>query len=163
MDARLFSARHPLLWLWSVSAQDLRQLRSILRERRGGLRWTGEWCRPDIPERIYSRAEQYHIGKTVLRDQASPQLFASLPSEERKARALEQIFHQWQGRVSTWQIVVPGEPSWTPEEAQVWKRALDRVVGRWLWIFLRLQICKEGIGERGHYLKRRLVFFIRAS
>ncbi len=163
MSVHLRSSLGLFLWIWSLSYKSLHQLRMILRERNGRLHWTGKWSQIDPAWRLYSREDCWRIAKKVLLSTNESTLIGSLPSEMIKWDALERLIRKWHETVSMWQIVTLGEPCWTSEEAAIWKRDLDRIVGRWLWRYIRISSFMETLIEWFKYTKRRLAFLIHTS
>jgi hypothetical protein len=161
MDLRSFSFRHPLLWMMSGSSSELRRLRAMLRSRRGSLRWTGRWIRFVVPAGMKDD-DARPLVRTLLYQQSLSR-GALLPSEERLFAELKRTVRAWQETVSSWQIVVAGEPSWTTEEASVWRRELDLWVGRWLYRLWRVGVLFNDLGLWLGYGVRRFRFALHEA
>ncbi len=160
MDIRSFIPT-ALLRAWSRDSDTLRGLRAAILERRGSLRWKGSLAVPELVETPrLSKEERLEIARAVLLTGTAAFKPGRLPSEEAEARALAEALGDWRQTVLRWQVVVEGEVSWSPEEAQAWKTALDERAGSWLFAFSRVIGVVRRL--RGHlpYLTRKATFAI---
>lgn len=159
MDIRSFSPRRPLFVLWSMGSPELSELRAALRRQGGVLRWNGVLS-PLFPAAVMGEEAVTAYVRAVLRGEPVTLPATLLPSEVRRIEDGLVALRAWRDEAAKWQLVVPGEASWSEARAREWRGALNGRLGAFLFGLWRMGRLAARVRARLPYLRRRLAYAI---